>query len=118
VPPADHDRGLVFWQKASGLPLCQSAGYPEYQRDRTAQPGVRPARPAARDGPAWVQLDVHTDDVEAEYPARTARHAASACITGGWCTTRPARRSASCRARPPRSRITTRTAGTYAGIPW
>jgi len=40
--------GLAFWREASGLPLCQSARYPEYHRDRTARPGVRAARPAAR----------------------------------------------------------------------
>jgi len=43
---------------------------------------------------------------------RLARSESSACITGGWCTTRPACRSASCRARPPCWQITTRAAGT------
>jgi hypothetical protein len=66
VPPADHDRELAFWQAASGLPLGQSARYPEYHGADLHGQEFELLIQRLGEGPARVHVDIHTDDLEAE----------------------------------------------------
>jgi glyoxalase superfamily protein len=66
VPAAEHDRELAFWQAATGQPLSQLDGHPEYHG--AALPGQEFWLLIQRlgDGPPRVHLDIHTDDLTAE----------------------------------------------------
>lgn len=66
APPADHARELAFWRGASGRPLDELAGHPEYHGSEL--PGQDFALLVQRlgAGPARVHVDIHTDDLEAE----------------------------------------------------
>jgi hypothetical protein len=66
VPPADHDRGLAFWQEVSGLPCASRPGIPSTTGTELHGQEFELLVQRLGDGPAWVHLDVHTDAVEAE----------------------------------------------------
>jgi Glyoxalase-like domain len=66
VPAADHDRELAYWRGASGLPLDELAGHPEYHG--SGLPGQDFALLIQRlgHGQPGMHVDIHTDDLEAE----------------------------------------------------
>jgi predicted enzyme related to lactoylglutathione lyase len=66
VPPADHDRELVFWSAATGQPLTQFDSYPEYHAATLKGQDTGLLIQRLGHGPGRVHLDIHTDDLAAE----------------------------------------------------
>ncbi len=66
VPPEDHDRELVFWRAASGLPLAQYQRYPEYHGAGLRGQDFGLLIQRLEEGQGRVHLDIHTDDLAAE----------------------------------------------------
>ena len=66
VPEESHDRELEFWQAATGEPMTQFDGYPEYHG--ATLPGQDAGLLVQRldQGAARVHVDIHTDDLAAE----------------------------------------------------
>jgi Glyoxalase-like domain len=66
VPSADHDRELAFWRGASGRPLDELTGHPEYHGSELRGQDFALLVQRLGDGPPRVHVDIHTDDLEAE----------------------------------------------------
>jgi hypothetical protein len=66
VPAAEHDRELAFWQAATGQPLSQLDGHPEYHGAALHGQEFWLLIQRLGDGPPRVHLDIHTDDLTAE----------------------------------------------------
>jgi hypothetical protein len=66
VPPADHDRELVFWSAATGQPLAQFDQHPEYHGAALKGQELGLLIQRLGDGPGRVHIDIHTDDPAAE----------------------------------------------------
>lgn len=68
VPDRAHAAEVAFWAGASGRPLPQLAGAPEYYGGDLRNPRLwmLVQRLENEDEPARVHLDIHTDDVAAE----------------------------------------------------
>ena len=66
VPPADHDRELVFWSAATGQPLAQFDQHPEYHGAALKGQELELLIQRLGDGPGRVHIDIHTDDPAAE----------------------------------------------------
>ncbi len=66
VPPADHDRELVFWSAATGQPLAQFERHPEYYGAELHGQEFWLLVQRLEEGPGRVHIDIHTDDLAAE----------------------------------------------------
>lgn len=88
VPPAAHGRELELWQAATGRLLTQFDRHREYHGG--ALPGGERWLLVQRlgEGPGRVHIDIHTDDLAAEWPGweDSARSGSSKCTAGGCCT--------------------------------
>ncbi len=66
VPPADHDREVVFWSAAAGRSLTQFGRYPEYHGAALHGQEFSLLIQRLGDGAARTHIDIHTDDLDAE----------------------------------------------------
>jgi hypothetical protein len=67
APPDTHDREVVFWREALGLPLQHFERFPDFHgADLTADGRIGVLVQRLGDGSAKVHLDIHTNDRTAE----------------------------------------------------
>lgn len=66
VPPADHDRELVFWSAAAGQPLTRFDRHPEYHGAALHGHEFWLLVQRLGQGSPRVHIDIHTDDLPAE----------------------------------------------------